>query len=131
MWLSFMLTVTSRSTVHSYAMQPIQIELDNSPLKANLHLQHIFSLRIRLGFWPHTKSGTLKSSEVCVCNYPVCWQELTGWFGSRVGNMWPLQFWRKITWMHCSALFTLLLVQNEEEDKSLRHGPRDWFSACS
>lgn len=50
MWLSFMLTVTSRSTVHSYAMQPAQIELYNSPLKANLHLLHIFSLRIRLGF---------------------------------------------------------------------------------
>ncbi|CAM6011569.1 unnamed protein product [Sphagnum balticum] len=57
------LQMTSRSTVHSYAMQPVQIDLDNSPLKANLHLRHIFSLRIRLGFRPHTKGGTLKSSE--------------------------------------------------------------------
>jgi hypothetical protein len=55
-----------RSTVHSYAMQPVQIELDNSPLKANLHLLHIFSLIIRLGFWPYQRWDIAKQWGLCL-----------------------------------------------------------------
>lgn len=108
MWLSFMLTVTSRFTVHSYAMQPVQIELDNSPLKANLQITAHLLIKNQIRVLATYQRWDIEKLWGLCLQFPVCWQELTGWFGSRVGNMWPPQFWRKTTWkcivlpcLHC------------------------------